>query len=183
VFLFLFRIGGNMKKVFAPFNLYFSLAIILAGCATSEKAKEKKEQSTVRLHLEVPATDERSGTVLVTKQRIPLNVEREPFLTEGELHHAEIVASPGGFAIALNFGDHGAFQLDMVSTSNKGRRVAVLVQFPESHWVGAPVLTHRIQNGVFVFTPDLTIEESRRVVRGLNNVAEKARKGILNYAQ
>jgi hypothetical protein len=172
-----------MKKVLASFNLYFLLAILLAGCATSEKSKEKKEQSTVRLHLEVtPSNEGASGTVLVTKQRIPIIVERAPFLTEGDLHHAEIVATPGGFAIALNFADHGSFQLDMVSTSNKGRRVAVMAQFPETHWVAAPLITKRISNGVFMFTPDLTLEEAQRLVRGLNNVAEKARRGIGNYA-
>lgn len=169
-----------MKKVFASFNLYFTLvvAILIAGCATSEKSKQKKEQSTVRLNLEVPQTDDNgaSGIVLVTKERIPINVQREPFLTEGDLHHAEIVAEPGGFAIALNFSDHGMFLLDMISTSNKGRRVAVLAQFPESHWVAAPMLTRRISNGVFLFTPDLTLEQAQRFVRGLNNVAEKARK-------
>lgn len=169
---------GNMKKVFALFNLYFLLSILLTGCATSEKSKEKKEQSTVRLHLEVPQTDDNraSGVVLVARERIPINVEREPFLTEGDLHHAEIVAEPGGFAIALNFSDHGMFQLDMVSTSNKGRRIAVLAQFPESHWIAAPMITHRISNGVFLFTPDLTLEQAQRFVRGLNNVAEKARR-------
>lgn len=167
-----------MKKVFASFNLYFLLALLLAGCATSEKSKEKKEQSTVRLHLEVPQTDDNgaSGVVLVTKERIPVNVEREPFLTEGDLHHAEIVAEPGGFAIALNFSDHGMFQLDMVSTSNKGRRIAILGQFPESHWMAAPMITHRIANGVLTFTPDLTLAQAQRFVRGLNNVAEKARR-------
>lgn len=169
-----------MKKVFAPFNLILIVTILLAGCKTSEKSKEKKEKSTVRLHLEVPATDDnsRSGTVLVTKEKIPINVDREPFLTEGDLHHAEIVATPGGFGIALNFADHGMFQLDMVTTSNKGRRIAVLMQFPESHWVAAPKITHRISDGVLVFTPDLTLEEAQRAVRGLNNVAEKARKAF-----
>jgi hypothetical protein len=167
-----------MKKVFASFNLYFLLVILLAGCATSEKSKEKKEQSTVRLHLEVPQTDDNgaSGNVLVTRERIPLNVEREPFLTEADLHHAEIVAEPGGFAIALSFSDHGMFQLDMVSTSNKGRRIAVLGQFPESHWMAAPMITRRISNGVLTFTPDLTLQEAQRFVRGLNNVTEKARR-------
>jgi hypothetical protein len=166
-----------MKKVFAPFNLYLLLAVLLAGCATSEKSKQNKEQSTVRLHLEVPSSEDnsRNGAVLVTKQKIPVNVDREPFLTEGDLHHAEIVATPGGFGIALNFADHGMFQLDMVTTSNKGRRIAILMQFPDSHWVAAPVIARRISDGVLVFTPDLTLEEAQRAVRGLNNVAKKAR--------
>jgi hypothetical protein len=169
-----------MKKVFAPFNLYLLLAVLIAGCATTEKSKQNKEQSTVRLHLEAPVTDNNSGsgTVLVTKQKIPINVDREPFLSEGDLHHAEIVATPGGFGIALNFADHGMFQLDMVSTSNKGRRIAVLMQFPDSHWVAAPMITRRISDGVLTFTPDLTLEEAQRAVRGLNNVARKARSAF-----
>jgi hypothetical protein len=169
-----------MKKVFASFNLILLVAVLFAGCKTTEASKEKKEQSTVRLHLEAPVTDDnsRSGTVLVTKQKIPINVDREPFLSEGDLHHAEIVATPGGFAIALNFADHGMFQLDMVTTSNKGRRIAVLMQFPESHWVAGPMITRRISDGVLTFTPDLTLEEAQRAVRGLNNVAEKARRAF-----
>jgi hypothetical protein len=177
-----------MKKVSTPFNLIFTFALLtllFAGCATGKKSKDKKEQTTVRLFLEVPAIEDNgtSGAVLVTKQKIPINVEREPFLSEADLHHAELVATPGGFAIALNFSDHGTFQLDMVSTSNKGRHVAVLLQFPESHWVAAPVITKRLSNGVFIFTPDLTLDEAKRAVRGLNNVAEKARKGFGNFAQ
>jgi hypothetical protein len=184
-----FVVRRNMKSWFARFNLYFMAAILIAGCTTSKNdphksadknSNSKKEQATVRLYLEAtPDGSGGNGVVLVTKQKIPVHVAREEFLNEGDIHHAELVATPGGFAISLNFSDHGLLQLDMVTTSNKGRHIAVLVQFPESRWVAAPIITKRISNGAFVFTPDLTLEEAQRVVRGLNNVAEKARKQTL----
>jgi hypothetical protein len=39
------------------------------------------------------------------------------------------------------------------------------------------LLSGRISNGLFAFTPDTTREEADRIARGLNNVAEQVRKG------
>lgn len=169
----------NMKSCLRSFNIYLLLVAILFsfGCSTSEAKKKKKEQSTIRLHLEVPSDGTgRSGPVEVTSQKIPVNVERDPFMMEDEVAHASVVDTVGGFAIKLDFTAHGALKLDMVTTSNKGSRIAILGQFPKSRWLAAPLITKRIGSGSLVFTPDCTREEADRFVNGLNNVAEKARK-------
>ncbi len=169
----------NMKSCLRSFNIYLLLVAFLFtfGCTSSEARKKKKEQSTVRLHLEVNSDDTgRSGPVKVTHEQIDVNVEKEPFMMEDEVDHASVVDTVGGFAIQLSFSAHGTLKLDMVTTSNKGRRIAILAQFPKSHWLAAPLITKRIATGNLVFTPDCTREEAERFVNGLNNVAEKAKK-------
>jgi len=72
----------------------------------------------------------------------------------------------------IQFNKHGTLVLDMVTTGNRGSRVAVHSQFGDSRWLAAPRITGRIANGIFTFTPDATREESERIVRGLNNIAK-----------
>jgi hypothetical protein len=52
-----------------------------------------------------------TGTVLVTQERFPVTIEREPFLTEDDLRKAVMVNDPGpngGYSIELVFNEHGA---------------------------------------------------------------------------
>jgi preprotein translocase subunit SecD len=169
-----------MKTYRSWFNIYLLGALIFCGCATDPK---KKELAAIRLHLEKNDDGHlRTGPVLVTQQRIPVNVDREYFLSEGDVINAEVVETMGGYAIELFFDGQGAHTLDMATTSNKGQRIAILVQYPLpdkkqfSRWVAAPMIQKRIANGVFIFTPDLTREEAERVTRGLKNAAEQAAK-------
>jgi preprotein translocase subunit SecD len=175
----------NMKTRFHWFNIYLLVATIflVVGCATSEQSKQKKELSTIRLHLESnPASGARSGGVPVTRQRIMTNVDSEPFLTEGDIVDAQLMEDGGGFNIAVFFDQHGALLLDMTTSSNKGKRIAVLTQYPVpkhpqfSRWVAAPLITKRISNGSFTFSPDVSREEAERIVRGLKNVVAKAKR-------
>jgi hypothetical protein len=167
-----------MKICLKWFNIYLMLLMfffVTTGCDSVEKMK--KTMTTLRLHLEVPKEDTgRSGEVKVTHENILVNVEKEPFLTEGDVAHATVVDTMGGFAIQVVFDSHATTVLDMVTTSHKGSRIAILTQFPLSHWVAAPLITKRIANGVFTFTPDVTREEADRIVSGLNKVVEKRRK-------
>ena len=43
----------------------------------------------------------------------------------------------------------------------------------KDRWLGAPRVTHRIKDGVLIFTPDTDREEAEQIVLGLNNLAEK----------
>jgi hypothetical protein len=120
-----------MKSRHRSFNIYFALLclVLAAGCASPSS---KKEQTTIRLYLEGQrANKSTSGTVLVTKERIPFTVEREQFLDEGDLSKASIVEDPDGtFYIQLGFNDHGTLVLDMYTSSNKGKHIIVFSQFP-----------------------------------------------------
>ncbi|MGO8700903.1 MAG: hypothetical protein ACLQVY_24690 [Limisphaerales bacterium] len=128
-----------MKSWFYPFNIYFIVAGVFfcAGCVSSNKSKldPKKEASTIRLYLEGSRADTSStGTVLVTRQRFPYTVQREPFLTEADLSKVALVDDPGSehsYSIELLFDDHASLLLDMTTTANKGRHIIIFSQFPK----------------------------------------------------
>ncbi len=127
-----------MKSRHRSFNIYFALVCLAlaGGCAATmdvkKKTNPKKEQSTIRLYLEGQKADRMTaGTVLVTSNRIPFTVQREPFLDEGDLSKASIVDdADGSFYIQLVFNDHGTLLLDMYTSDNKGRHIIVFSQFP-----------------------------------------------------
>jgi hypothetical protein len=129
-----------MKRWRRSFNIYFALVCLAlaGGCAAIREVKKetspKKEQSTIRLYLEGQKADRTStGTVLVTRGKIPFTVEREPFLDEGDLAQASIVndaGGEGGYSIQLTFNDHGTLLLDMYTADNKGKHIIVFSQFP-----------------------------------------------------
>jgi len=141
--------------------------------------------ATIRLHLEVNQDGTGgNGPVEVTRSKFRVNVDKEPFLVEGDVARAAVIESVGGFAIQINFNSEALFKLDMMTSSHKGKHIAILCQYPKgkttpksfSRWVAAPMITKRIANGIFIFTPDCTREEADRLVLGLNNVADFARK-------
>jgi len=127
-----------MKSCLHKFNTYLALAaLLLAGGCASWSAKNKfakEEQSTIRLYLEGNRRDvSGTGTVLVTRERYPVTIEREPFLTEADLRDASMVEEPGpdsGYYIQLAFNDHGALMLDMLTTAHKGQHIVIYSQFP-----------------------------------------------------
>jgi hypothetical protein len=135
-----------MKSRHRSFNIYFALAcIVLAagGCAVmraiTKETNPKAEQSTIRLYLEGQKADQTTaGTVLVTSNKYPFTVQRDPFLTEGDLSKASIVDDPdGSFYIQLRFKDHGALLLDMYTSDNKGKHIIVFSQFPKPGYKAA----------------------------------------------
>lgn len=124
-----------MKFRIRSFNTYFAAALIcfISGCAT--KTPEQRQQSTMRLFLEGPRADTSTGTVLVTRQRFPVNIERDPFLTEADLSSAMLVDDPSGdgtYEIQLAFNEHGTLLLDMITSANRGKHIIVYSQFPDS---------------------------------------------------
>jgi hypothetical protein len=125
-----------MKSNTNGFNIYLALTclFLVAGCASKSSKFAKNEQSTLRLYLEGNRGDpSTTGTVLVTRQRIPYTIDREPSLTEADLRKAALLEEPGpngGYAIQLVFNEHGALLLDMLTTANKGRHLVVFAQFP-----------------------------------------------------
>lgn len=163
-----------MKSRLIWFNIYLisCVLVLCAGCETA--AKRKKEQSTIALHLEVSSDgSSRSGPVPIYRANpVYVNVDQAPFLTEAFIKKADVIDALGGFQLRLEFDRHGIYMLDQYSSAYRGRRVAIVSQFPESRWLGAPVFDHRITNGVLVFTPDATRAEADRIASGLNKVAE-----------
>jgi SecDF, P1 head subdomain len=107
-------------------------------------------------------------------------VDKEPILTELNMAQAKVVDVVGGFAIRLEFDRQGSWILEQSSVDNLGRRFAIYCEFgpklTEKRWLAAPIVSHRITDGVLVFTPDATREEADELVLGLNNIARGVKK-------
>lgn len=174
-----------MKIRLVRFNTYLLAALLLVGCKSSQEKREtslgrqqKKELSAIRFHLESKgdSTGRAEPVPVFRAAPVMVNVITESFLDERDVIKATIIDVVGGFAIRIEFDRHGTFVLDTVTASNKGKRIAILTESIDRRWLAAPVIPHRISEGVFTFTPDATREETERIVRGLNNAATKLRK-------
>ena len=176
-----------MKIRWHRFNVYLALALAAAtfgGCRTASERKDKKLLSRLRLHVEASrdATGFNEAVPVYRQHPFMVNIEKIPFLNESNVSGARVVDVVGGFALRIQFDHAGAALLEQYSASNRGKKVAVFCQFGEKlnnvRWLAAPVISRRISDGVFVFTPDATREEAEEIAVGLNNVFKKARTWI-----
>ena len=168
------------------FNTYLLPALALAlnaGCQ-SGKPKDparggKNEEASLRLHLEVnPDGSDRNAPVSIGREHpFQLNIEKTAFVTEFQIEQASVVEGFAGFSISIQFNKQGAFLLEMQTTANKGKHLAISAEFGEMRWLAAPLITRNLSDGLLVFTPDATREEAERIVNGLNRLAERVRKG------
>ena len=86
------------------------------------------------------------------------------------MQSAELYDTAGGKAIFLRFDPTGTVALDEMTTRNRGRYVAVLIN---NHPVSAWLVDQRIINGQFLVEGDLTDEEAKKVVDDLNKLSKK----------
>jgi hypothetical protein len=161
------------------FNIYLLvlLAALAIGCRTAQERKEHKQASTLRIFVESGRdASHASGVTVYRNNPIHISVDREPVLSEADLESAAVVDVPGGYAISAQFNGHGALILEGVTVAHKSQHLAIQSNFGETRWLAAPVITRRISNGELVFTPDATLDESYRIVRGLTNLVAKIKK-------
>ncbi len=175
-----------MKVCARRFNIYFALAAAIAlmcgGCRT-----EKPDEKTVgilRIHLEtVPGTTEISTAVSVLRSDpLAVTIGHDPVLTEANIIAARVIDVPGGFAFEIRFDGTGTWMLEQYSAANPGKHLVIFGQWgnkvEDGRWLAAPLISHRIGDGVLAFTPDATREEADQLVLGLNNIAKKNQKGV-----
>ena len=171
------------------FNIYLLAALVLGlvvGCKTKsspkdEKAKHEKEIiATLRVHLEVfPQSMDFSTTVPILRDHpVMITVDKSPFLTELNVANARVVDVLGGFNLEIEFDRQGSWLLESYTVSNPGKHFAVFSAWgdkkkKEARWLGAPVIAHKISNGVLSFTPDASREEAVDIAFGLNNAVKK----------
>ena len=164
------------------FNIYLVLVLALAaacGCKTSGNTNPKKLLSTFRLHLEAgrDGTKANEPVPIYREKPVMINVQIDPFLVEKNVAEARVIDVVGGFALRIQYDHPGTGLLEGYTTANIGRRIAVFSQFghelKDGRWLAAPIITHRIRDGVFTFTPDATREECDEIALGLNNVSKK----------
>jgi len=157
---------------------------MLCGCQT-EKHEKGKEVSALRVHIEVNSdnTGTTQGISVLRSDPVLINIAKEPVLTEASIIEAKVIDSRGGFAVRVQFDESSALMLEQYSAANPGKHFAIFGQWGEKtadgRWLAAPLITHRIADGILAFTPDMSREEADRLVLGLNNVAKKIRKGQL----
>ncbi len=163
------------------FNIFLTLGTALvfaAGCHTTDD----KPLAALRVHLEAgPNAGNSSETVPVYRANpVLVTVESSPFLTEADVAEAKVVDAIGGFALQIQFDRHGTWLLEMYSTANSGRHMAIFSQWGgkpgSARWLAAPLIHRRISNGLLIFTADATRDEVEQIALGLNNVAEKNKK-------
>ncbi|MCU0786083.1 MAG: hypothetical protein MUF81_18955 [Verrucomicrobia bacterium] len=166
----------------ARFNIYLlclALLVSAVGCRNPESGREK-QLAALRVHLEVnPDSTGMSERVPIYRANPTMvNVDRGPFLREGNVTEAKVIVDAlGGFALLVQFDQRGTWLLEQYSATNPGRRFGIYAEFGEKpvvkRWLGAPVIARRISNGVLTFTPDATRDEAEQIARGLNNLAIK----------
>lgn len=182
-----------MMKICPPrFNIYLWLSwclagLLLGGCRTTDTdvahqpgkdrpAKTgRKEASTLRFHYVInPDGTPRCIPITVYRNHpMTFHIDRSPFLWEANIVKASVITNLGTYALRVEFDRSGAMALESVTTAQRSRHIAIYSDFGESRWLAAPLITQPATNGVFEFTPDASLEETQRIVRGLNNLARK----------
>lgn len=170
-----------MKLLLSRFNIILALLLLLAsGCKTTEEKKKAKEAGFLRFHVEtnVDGTRHNAPVQIYRADPMLIGVELNAALDEGFMDKVEIVTVDefGNHAIKVIFNEQGAKRLDWLTSSYKGKRLAIQARWTETRWLAAPLITKRVTNGVFIFTPDASRAESERIVNGLNNVIAKLKK-------
>jgi hypothetical protein len=174
-----------MMIKFARFNIYLLAVLWLlsaSGCQSPQGKKEraeKKQVALIQFHLEVNQDGTPSNEPVPVFREKPMyfNVDKSPFADTSNVESAKVVDTiGGGFAIQVKLDWEGTQLLDGVTTGSRGRHIVVFSDFGQKRWLAAPVISKRISDGVFTFTPDATREETDRIVRGLNNLVKKEKK-------
>jgi ABC-type glycerol-3-phosphate transport system substrate-binding protein len=176
-----------MRAITRRFNLFLALMTLaaLCGCQTNTK---NKQVSALRMHIEASSVNNdttQSNTAqsvtLLRSNPVLITVNKDPFLTEANIVAAAVIDAHGGFAIQVKFDEMGALTLEQIFASNPGKLYAVFGQWGEKpadgRWLAAPLITHRVADGILAFTADMSRAEADRLVTGLNNVSKTIRKG------
>jgi hypothetical protein len=164
------------------FNLYLlAAAVVLSACGCASYFKKDRHLSVLRIHIEnraqLPGSSLGKNVKVLRAQPVTVDINTEPVLTEADLVDAELLTTPGGFAVQVHVTETAALTLEQYTGSYVGRHFVVFGQWSDkredSRWLAAPIISHRISDGTFAFTPDCSEEEARLLVIGLNNVAKK----------
>jgi len=163
------------------FNLYLLSLLLsllaLGGCQSAPK--KDKHLAMLRIHVENRAQMLGSGETVTILRSHPVlvTINIEPFLTEANIVAAVLLETPGGVAVEIKLDEVGTYTLEQYTAAYAGKHLAIFGQWNErvadSRWLAAPLLNHRIADGVLAFTPDASAEETRQLVVGLNNMAKK----------
>lgn len=167
-----------MVRRTSRFNIYLllpALLLALAGCQSPE-TKREKQLATIRIHVEINTGLRGQGQTISVLRAAPMElyVEKSPFLNENHVASSRVEETPGGFALVVQFDQKGQWLLEQYTAAHPNRRLAIRSQWGvppdvQDRWLGAPLITRRIQDGVLSFTPDASHDEVDQIVIGLDN--------------
>ncbi|HUA67499.1 MAG TPA: hypothetical protein VMA13_03030 [Candidatus Saccharimonadales bacterium] len=117
---------------------------------------------------------------VVRADPVTVTIAQQPILTEANIVAAKVIDDPGGFAIEIHLDETGTWILEQYTAANPGRHLVIFGQWGKKlangRWLAAPLITHRIGNGVLSFTAEMSRAEADQLVLGLNNVAQFYKK-------
>src|SRR5262245_57013374 len=118
------------------FNIYLPICLagcLIAGCATTEEKKREKQMGRIQLYTESnPDTMGRTKEVQVYREHpVTFVVARDPFLSEANVKHAEIVDAVGGFAIRIEFDKEGTWLFEEYTAASRGKHIVVFTQWED----------------------------------------------------
>jgi hypothetical protein len=183
---------STMKGYPLRFNLFLALAILLLpffGCQSMEKdlgMKKDEPTAAMRVHIELPP--ENAGEINVSQtislmraDPVQVSIDKDAILTEANLLAAKLINTPAAPAVEVRFEDKGAWILEQYSAANPGRHFVIYGQWGtnlnDGRWIAAPLISHRIKDGVMSFTPDMSKKEVDDFVKGLNNAIKQDQTG------
>jgi preprotein translocase subunit SecD len=164
------------------FNLYLlglTALCLVAVCGCASYRSKERNLAMLRVHIENRAQLQDSGQTISLLRANPVlvTINNEPFITEANIEDAVLLQTPGGLAVAIQLDETGAYMLEQYTAAYVGKHMVIFAQWNEkaadSRWLAAPLINHRIADGVLSFTPDASPEETRQLVVGLNNMAKK----------
>lgn len=167
------------------FNLYLLLAALALGCQTDKSDKADKQVASLRIYMENRAQVAGSGETVSVLRSSPVlvTIGSDPVLTEKNIEAAAVLETPGGCSIEVKLDQTGTWILEQYTSANPGRHFAIFSQWSDkpadSRWLAAPIISHRVANGLYAFSPDASCDECKKIVTGLNNMARKIAKGKL----
>ena len=168
-----------MEAWLRRFNLYLALAALtlLCGCQTD---RQKEPAGVLRVYIEAGASNIGTAQTISVVRSTPvlITVSREPILTEANIAAAKVIDVPGGFALEIQFNQYGTRLLEQYSAANPGKHFAIFAQWGKKpvigRWLAAPIITHRISDGILSFNADIySREETEQLALSLNAVAKK----------
>jgi hypothetical protein len=176
------------------FNIYLGAvlsAALMCGCNTPAR-KEEKALATLRFYLETNAHQpDQSSTVAVNRSHpVAFTIQKVPCLTEANIRQAKVLDGQAGFELQVQFDKDGTILIEELTAGNPEKHFVIFSQFPtppeyklnQGRWLAAPLISAKITDGVFKFTPDATHQEAEWITLGLGHVAKAANNGpVLNW--
>lgn len=169
-----------------PIGGVISVALMcLNGCST---ATSSKNSAFVAMFVETKTENPELARRIEWFQSDPRQawLEANPiFQPLQHMEHAEVVKSPDGIhAIQMKFNTRGKRLLEDVTTARVGRRFFLMAWYrhkPDDkemkpRCIGVKYIEKPNSTGQFVFLPDTSEEEAKRLTDGFNSVAKKIQR-------